>query len=111
MNLISLDYEGNVNRINHSVTQRDSFFSIDVEQVDEWYDSLRAFIDLLYKEAVYFKLQPGDILTFSNTRLLHGRTKYTDTEANVRHLVGVFVDWDEVFSRLRVLENNMRSKD
>lgn len=57
--LISLDYEGNVNRINHSITQRDSFFSIDVDQVDEWYDCLKIFINMLYEEAVYFKTTPG----------------------------------------------------
>lgn len=55
----SLDHGGNVNRISHSIPQRDSFFSVDVEQVDEWYHSLRAFIDILYEEAVYFKTDPG----------------------------------------------------
>lgn len=55
----SLDDNGNVSRITHSVTKRDSFFSIEVEQVDEWYNSWKIFIDLLYEEAVYFKTEPG----------------------------------------------------
>lgn len=55
----SLDDMGNVSRITHSVTKRDSFFSIDVEKVDEWYNSWKIFIDLLYEEAVYFKTEPG----------------------------------------------------
>lgn len=62
-NLHSLDFEGNVNRIRHSVPQRDSFFTIDVEKVDEWYAALKIFIDLLYEEAVYFKMDTG-IFTF-----------------------------------------------
>lgn len=55
----SLDYEGNVSQICHSIPQRDTFFSIDVEKVDDWYASLKAFIDLLYEEAIYFKTEPG----------------------------------------------------
>lgn len=106
----SLDYEGNVERINHSIPQRDTFFSIDAEKVDDWYRSLRIFIDMLYEEAIYFKTEPGDILAFSNTRLVHGRTGYVDIEGNVRHIVGAYVDWDEIYSRLRVLTNEKRIK-
>lgn len=110
MKLFSLDNEGNLRRINHSITQRDSFFSVDAEKVDEWYSALKIFIDLMYEEAVYFKTEPGDILAFSNTRLVHGRTGYTDTEGNVRHLVGIYFDWDEIYSRLRILANDKRMK-
>lgn len=42
------------------------------------------------------------MLTFSNIRLLHGRTAYEDKEGNIRHLVGAYLDWDEIYSRLRV---------
>lgn len=59
MNHFSLDYEGYVKQINHSIPQRDSFFSIDVGQVDEWYSSLKIFVDLLYENAIYFKTEPG----------------------------------------------------
>lgn len=51
----------------------------------------------------YLFLKLGDILTFDNTRCLHGRTGYTDQENNTRHLIGAYVDWDEIYSRLRVL--------
>lgn len=57
--IFSLDVEGNVNRIRYNVPQRDTFFSIDVEQVDEWYAAMKLFIDYMYKEAVYFKTEPG----------------------------------------------------
>lgn len=55
----SLDFDGNVNRIKYSVPQRDSFFSIDPEKVYEWYAALKIFVDLLYDEAIYFKMEPG----------------------------------------------------
>lgn len=58
-NCYSLDYEGNMIQINHSIPQRDTIFSVDVEKVDEWYRSLKSYVDLLYKESVYFKTEPG----------------------------------------------------
>lgn len=89
-------------RINHSIPQRDSYFGIDTDKVYEWYAAIKVFINMLYEESVQFKTEPGDILAFSNIRILHGRTGYVDTEGNVRHLVGAFIDWDEIYSRLRV---------
>lgn len=64
------------------------------------------FVSMVYDEAVTIKTKPGDILTFSNIRLIHGRTEYTDAVGNTRHLVGAFIDWDEIYSRLRVLSKN-----
>lgn len=46
----------------------------------------------------------GDILTFDNIRLLHGRDKYEDTGKIMRHVIGGYLDWDEVWSRIRVLK-------
>lgn len=43
----------------HSIPQRDTFFSVDVEKVDDWYASLKSFVNLLYEEAFYFKTEPG----------------------------------------------------
>lgn len=101
--IISLDHDGNVDGINYSVPQRDSRFSISIDKVDEWYKAKAKFVELIHEEAVTFKTKPGDILTFDNTRCLHGRTEYTDQANNVRHLIGAYLDWDEIYSRLRVL--------
>lgn len=116
-----MDIEGQLQRINHSVPQRDSIFTIPIEQVEDWYQALAKFVELITEESVSFKTAPGnaviyvfdnfimliifkgDILTFDNTRLVHGRTGYTDTDGNNRHLVGAYLDWDEIYSRLRVL--------
>lgn len=45
----------------------------------------------------------GDLVTFDNSRLLHGRKSYVSSPDRVRHLEGVYLDWDEVMSRLRIL--------
>lgn len=92
-----------MHRINHSTPQRDSHFNQPLETVEPWYRASAIFVQLLHEGAVHFKTKPGDILTFDNTRLAHGRTGYTDLEGNTRHLVGAYLDWDEIFSRLRVL--------
>lgn len=51
---------------------------------------------------------PGDILAFSNIRLLHGRTGYEDKNGNIRHIVGCYIDWDELYSRQRILANDKK---
>ena len=99
----SLDREGHVERVNHSIPQRDSFLSIDVNRIPEWYEALATFVRLVHEEAVSFKTKPGDIFTFSNIRMLHGRTGYVDYQGNTRHIIGAYVYWDEIYSALRVL--------
>lgn len=101
--MCSLDADGTVRRINHSVPQRDSRFTCPAVDVDAWYRALAKFVELIYTSSVQFRTQPGDILTFDNARLVHGRTGYRDSGQNVRHVIGAYLDWDEIYSRLRVL--------
>ncbi|EDW90625.1 gamma-butyrobetaine dioxygenase [Drosophila yakuba] len=103
--VINLDAEGRCVRINHSIPQRDSHFSVPVEQVRPWYEAMATFVGLAHEHSCRFKTTPGDVLTFDNLRLVHGRTGYDDTDRNVRHILGAFVDWDIVYSRLRVLRS------
>jgi len=65
------------------------------------------FIRLANEQACTFKTTPGDVLTFDNVRMVHGRTGYDDTDRNVRHIVGAFVDWDIAYSRWRVLRRSL----
>ncbi|XP_058816035.1 gamma-butyrobetaine dioxygenase-like [Topomyia yanbarensis] len=102
--VICIGRDGNLERINHSVPQRDSFFNVPLASVEPWYRALELFVGLIHREAVQFKTVPGNILTFSNVRMLHGRSGYTDTVANTRHIVGAFLDWDEIYSKWRVLK-------
>lgn len=107
--VIMLDHDRKFARINHSVPQRDSFFTIPAEEVQVWYQAMQKFVQILHEETVVFKTQPGDILTFDNIRLIHGRTGYTDESSNTRHLIGSYLDWDEIYSRLRVLRKDLKS--
>ncbi|XP_034118526.1 gamma-butyrobetaine dioxygenase [Drosophila albomicans] len=105
--VICLDASGEYTRINHSVPQRDSHFNAPLEKVLPWYKAYARFVSMAQKDAHSFKTQPGDVLTFNNLRLLHGRTGYDDSEDNSRYIVGAYLDWDIIYSRLRVLKKRL----
>jgi len=94
---------GEVVRINWSQVQRGSHFPVPIDQVTAWYRALQMFITRVHDQQsrVFYKLNPGEILTFNNMRVLHGRSTYEGD----RHLEGGYIDWDFVYSRIRVLSN------
>ena len=51
---------------------------------------------------VRVRLDPGQVLVFSNDRVLHGRTPF-DPREGLRHLQGCYIDHDAPRSRYRVL--------
>jgi gamma-butyrobetaine dioxygenase len=70
----------------------------------KYYDAYRIFADLVHKKKylLSFKLKKGDILSFNNRRILHGRTSF-DPNSGHRHLQGYYLDKDEIISRLNYL--------
>jgi gamma-butyrobetaine hydroxylase len=56
--------------------------------------------------SVVCRLQPGDLVLFDNTRVLHGRTAFT---GGARHLQGCYVDADGLYSSLAVLSHSRSS--
>lgn len=105
-----MNRQGELERITQNVAMRDSFFNLEPEKVSEWYKAMMQFIKIIYDESVEFKTRPGDILSVSNVRLLHGRAGFTDTGANARHIVSINLDWDQVYSRWRVLVNSKQDE-
>ncbi|CAK1540379.1 unnamed protein product [Leptosia nina] len=102
--VICLDQNEDISRINFSIPQRGTHFPGKLQDVTPWYEAQKLFYDLSYKFAANFKTQEGDILVFDNIRLLHGRNKYIDNTHNIRKLIGVYIDWDEIYSRWRCLK-------
>ncbi len=74
------------------------------DQVEPVYDSLRAFLSILYdgEGMITVKLRSGEMLVFNNQRLLHGRTAF-DPGRGTRHIRSCHVDLDEFHSKLRVM--------
>ncbi|XP_062951970.1 gamma-butyrobetaine dioxygenase [Cynocephalus volans] len=109
--IIELDDRGQVIRINFNNATRDTIFDVPVERVRPFYAALKDFVDLMNsKEFKFtFKMNPGDVITFDNWRLLHGRRSYEAGTEISRHLEGAYADWDVVMSRLRILRQSVEN--
>jgi gamma-butyrobetaine dioxygenase len=74
----------------------------------KYYAAYRQLAELLCDPArtVIYRLQPGDLVLFDNTRILHGRT---DAEGSLGHLQGCYLDADGLYSSLAVLSRTRSS--
>ncbi|CAH0405123.1 unnamed protein product [Chilo suppressalis] len=106
-----IDKHGELFRVNFSIPQRGSYFPEPLEKVVPWYQAHGLFLKLSNEFSASFKTNVGDILVFNNTRMLHGRNAYEDNSNNVRRLIGAYVDWDEIYSRLRCLTVKLKNLD
>lgn len=72
------------------------------EVMAEYYDALRLFAGMLHdpEGEMRLRLDPGDLITFDNERVLHGRTGFT---GGARHLQGCYADKDALRSMAAVL--------
>ncbi|XP_004755940.1 gamma-butyrobetaine dioxygenase [Mustela nigripes] len=111
--IIELDDKGQVVRINFNNATRDTVFDAPVERVQPFYAALKEFVDLMNcKDSKFtFKMNPGDVITFDNWRLLHGRRSYEAGTEISRHLEGAYADWDVVMSRLRILRQSIQNRN
>ena len=75
------------------------------DQMDKVYKAHHRFGNLLHddKFQIKFRLGPGDIFSFNNRRVLHGRTAF-DPNSGHRHLQGYYLDRDEILRRLEYLK-------
>lgn len=81
------------------------------EDVEPYYAAYRSFQQLLNSEEVLkshlieMRLQEGDLISFNQRRMLHGRGQYSAGPSDgVRHLQGTYLNIDEYLCRLRVLQ-------
>lgn len=58
---------------------------------------------------VKIKAQSGDMLTIHNHRVLHGRLAYDPSSGN-RHLQDLYMEWDDVMAKRRVLRGHIPIK-
>jgi gamma-butyrobetaine dioxygenase len=80
-------------------------------QARAFYTAYRAFAELAADPdaMVTARLAPGDCVIFDNTRILHGRTAFTDgggsggAGTGRRHLQGCYADLDGLASAVAVL--------
>ena len=76
---------------------------IDPDRVSEFYAAYRHYAEIIEREAlqIQFKLNPGELMMFDNTRVMHARKAYS--KGGVRHLQGAYSDLDGLYSTLNTL--------
>ncbi|KAI8513908.1 Gamma-butyrobetaine dioxygenase [Branchiostoma belcheri] len=111
VDLYNLNDQGEVQSVSFSDQARDSILDLPTDQVQPFYDALKAFDTIMYlpRNCLRFKMAAGEMIVFDNTRTLHGRSAYSLQSA--RHLQGGYLDWDEIYSRMRVLKVDLGIKD
>ena len=75
------------------------------------YSSVRTLTRYLQdsKYQLVFAYEPGDLLTFDNRRVLHGRRAY-DGSIGERYIEGIYADRDELCSRIRILRRKLNAR-
>ncbi len=103
---ISLTRDGDYHDIRFSVATMDAL-DCHPDEMEKVYNSHLRFGKLLHddKFQIKFRLEAGDIFSFNNRRLLHGRTEF-DPNSGHRHLQGYYMDRDEIIGRLNYLKKN-----
>jgi [2-(trimethylamino)ethyl]phosphonate dioxygenase len=74
------------------------------DQMAAWYEAYRLFAQIIERPemAITFKMSPGDLILFDNTRTLHARTAFSGSGS--RWLQGCYADKDALLSMLRAWE-------
>ena len=101
---ISLTKDGDYNDIRFSVATMDAL-DCHPDEMEKVYKAHHRFGNLLHDDrfVIKFRLEAGDIFSFNNRRLLHGRTEFDPNSGN-RHLQGYYMDRDEIIGRLNYLK-------
>ena len=101
---ISLTKDGDYNDIRFSVATMDTL-DCHPNIMEKVYKAHHKFGNLLHddKFQIKFRLAPGDIFSFNNRRVLHGRTAFNPNSGH-RHLQGYYMDRDEILGRLNFLK-------
>lgn len=112
--IIKLDRDGVIREAYYSNQMRDSILSLPLEQVRPLYASLKLFLEQCYdpENLHVHKMEPGECFVFDNRRILHGRRSYVmdDDGSGERYLQGVYIDWDEIWSKINVLKHKLPSQ-
>jgi gamma-butyrobetaine dioxygenase len=79
--------------------------------VPRGYAAMRVFSQVAHdpRFMIRNRFEPGDLVGFDNRRILHGRDEF-DAGGGQRVLTGCYIDRDDVFSRVRVLQRERQAK-
>jgi gamma-butyrobetaine dioxygenase len=82
---------------------------LDGESIAEFYEAYRYFAEIIARpeHMLTFRLDSGDCVVFDNTRILHARTAFEETDVGQRHLQGCYADLDGLASTVSVLKREL----
>jgi gamma-butyrobetaine dioxygenase len=108
--MIRLAPDGTIEEVRVSPWLRAPLVAL-LEDVDRAYGALRYFLAVSERPIMHvtLKLKPGDLLSFDNRRILHGRMGY-DPASGERWLRGCYVEREELHSHLRILARKRRAR-
>jgi len=101
---ITLTKDNDFNDIRFSVATMDTL-DCHPDDMKKVYKAHHKLGNLLHDDqfVIKFRLNPGDIFSFNNRRVLHGRTAF-DPNSGHRHLQGYYIDRDEIIGKLNFLK-------
>ncbi len=108
---ISTNHNGDVNAVFWS-PPFEGPLKIKSEDVDKYYDAYDKFKYLILHDEefqkrwkIQFRLKPGEMISFNQRRMLHGRNGWADSEnGGGRHLQGTYLNIDDYLNRYRYLK-------
>lgn len=101
--MIELNDKGEVVKVRYNNRSIDTI-KLPADKIRAFYKAYRHWGEIIERAdlKVSFKLSPGDLMLFDNTRVMHARTAFS--KRGKRHLQGAYTDLDGLYSLLNVLE-------
>jgi gamma-butyrobetaine dioxygenase len=101
--MIEVNDKGEVVKVRYNNRSIDTI-KLPADKIRAFYKAYRHWGEIIEREdlKIKFKLLPGDLMLFDNTRVMHARTAFS--KRGKRHLQGAYTDLDGLYSLLNVLE-------
>ncbi len=108
--MIHLDKDGKIEEVRVGNFLRVPL-QVDFDLIEPMYRAYQLFETLNQDDRfkLRFRLEPGECLIFDNRRLLHARDSF-DSSTGERHLYGCYIERDELWSSIRMIERRNRQK-
>jgi len=108
--VIGLDDQGNLSEVRLLPFSRAPLMT-DYNNIEISYRALQLFMEMANSPEyqITYPFKAGDLIIFDNRRIMHGRTEFFPKTGD-RKLRGVYVDRDDMYSRLRCYTNEINRR-
>ena len=105
--MIECSLEGQVIGVRFNNRSSDALTHVPFARMQDYYAAYRRFGELLSdpERQVSFKLQPGQLFITDNTRVLHGRKRFSGS--GLRWMQGAYADKNALRSKILVLQREL----